>query len=211
MKPSDGMRVIGLTGGIACGKTTLAQALAEAGAPVIDADAISRALTAEGGAALPAIRAAFGDGVFQGDALDRRALAALVFAGDAARKKLEDILHPLIFTETRARLAALEASGASAAVLDVPLLYETGMDAWCDEVWCAYVPKKEQLARLMRRDGLTRKQALARVASQMPGREKARRADRVVRTDGDKRTAAAQALALWRETAFTDQRRNASH
>ena len=187
--------VIGLTGGIACGKSNLSAALKKAGAPVIDADEISRALTAPGGAALPAIRAAWGDGVFRSGELDRQALAQAVFASEEERRRLNAILHPMIFAELRRQLEAARGP----AVMDVPLLYETGLDAWCDEVWCAYVPQKEQIVRLRKRSGLTRAQALARIRSQMPALEKRRRADRVIRTDGSKEESAAKALQLWRD------------
>ncbi len=128
--------VLGLTGGIACGKSYVARLLRQRGIPVLDADAISRALTADGGAALPAVRAAFGDQVFDGDTLNRRALGEVVFADPAARKRLEGILHPLIISRMQRET---EASGAPLVAWDVPLLYETGMDAQCDEVWCVSI------------------------------------------------------------------------
>jgi len=189
-------RVIGLTGGIACGKTNLSNALRGRGVTVIDADEISRALTAEGGEALPAIRAAFGDGVFAGEKLDRRALGSAVFGDKEKLRRLNSILHPLIFARMREELAA---AGDRNVVLDVPLLYETGLDQWCDEVWCAYATQKEQLQRLMKRDGLTRAEALRRIRNQMPTREKARRATKVIRTDGSKETSASIVLSLWQQ------------
>ena len=189
-------RVIGLTGGIACGKTNLSNALRAHGVRVIDADEISRALTAEGGAALPAIRAAFGDEVFSGDALDRRALGQMVFGDEEKLRRLNDILHPMIFEAMRREM---EAAQGEHVVLDVPLLYETGLDAWCDEVWCAWTPQKDQLRRLMKRDGLTRKEALRRIRTQLSPREKARRAKQVIRTDGSKETSASIVLSLWQQ------------
>lgn len=189
--------VIGLTGGIACGKTNLTNALRAAGAQVVDADEISRALTAPGGAALPAVRAAFGDGVFDGETLNRRALGKEVFGNEEKRALLNGILHPLIFAEMKRQMA----EGAGPAVLDVPLLFEVGLDAWCDEIWCAYATQETQIKRLKKRDGLTRKEALARIRSQMPAREKARRAAHVIRTDGTKQDSAAAVLALWKQSA----------
>lgn len=189
-------RVIGLTGGIACGKTNLSNALRAHGVRVIDADEISRALTAEGGAALPAIRAAFGDEVFSGGALDRRALGQMVFGDEEKLRRLNDILHPMIFEAMRREM---EAAQGEHVVLDVPLLYETGLDAWCDEVWCAWTPQKDQLRRLMKRDGLTRKEALRRIRTQLSPREKARRAKQVIRTDGSKETSASIVLSLWQQ------------
>ena len=186
--------VVGLTGGIACGKSNLSSALRAEGARVIDADEISRSLTASGGDALPAIRAAFGDGVFEGDSLNRQALGSLVFQDEAARKTLNGILHPLVLKEMRRQMD--EAAGP--VVLDVPLLFECGIDTWCDEVWCAYLPQREQVKRLMARDGLTRREALGRIHAQMPAREKLRRSDRVIRTDGSREESAQIVLSLWR-------------
>ncbi len=187
--------VVGLTGGIACGKTNLTKALLNAGAPVIDADEISRGLTASGGVALPAIRAEWGDKVFDGEELNRRALSDIVFKDPEERKKLNAILHPMIFSAIRR--AADETPGP--VVLDVPLLFETGLDAWCNEIWCAYVPQTEQIKRLIKRADISQREALRRIRSQMPTREKVRRADHVIRTDGTKEQSAALVLALWQD------------
>lgn len=168
------MYVIGLTGGIASGKTTAADTLRQLGAQVIDADAISRALTAEGGAAAPAIQARFGT-------LDRKALGAVVFADDAARRDLNAIVHPLVQREMEAQMAA---SAAPVVVLDVPLLFEAGMEHMADEVWVVFVPKAQQIERIIARDGLSRADAIARIDSQMPTGEKLRRADVTIDTSG---------------------------
>jgi len=180
MKPNEPY-VIGLTGGIACGKSHVAQALRDLGVPVLDADAISRTLTAEGGEALPAIRAAFGDGVFAGERLDRRALGRVVFENEEQRRRLEGILHPLIIERMRWET---EQAGRPIVGWDVPLLYETGMDAQCGEVWCVYVPRYEQVRRVRRRDGLTAQEAEARIDSQIPLPEKRKRALHAISTMG---------------------------
>ena len=187
--------VIGLTGGIACGKTNLTRALQRAGAPVIDADEISRGLTAPGGPALPAIRETWGDGVFDGEALNRRALSDIVFKQPEERDKLNRLLHPLIFAEMRRQMDAQEGPVA----LDVPLLFETGLDAWCDEIWCAYVPQKEQVRRLVKREVVSQREALRRVRAQMSTREKAKKSHHVIRTDGTKEQSAQIVLSLWQE------------
>lgn len=164
------MRVIGLTGGIACGKSNVSSAMREAGVAVVDADEISRSLTAENGPALPAIRAAFGNEVFSANGtLNRKALGNLVFHNANALKQLNRIVHPMIDAEVRKRLKQLQNSGEKLCILDVPLLYETGMNRLCDTVWCVTLPRREQIKRLMVRDGLSRKQALARIHSQYPG------------------------------------------
>lgn len=186
--------VIGLTGGIACGKTTLSDALRAIGAPVIDADAISRSLTAPGGKALPAIRQAFGDTVFDGENLNRRALANLVFSTPALLSSLNAITHPLIFQQMRSEMARCNGP----VVLDVPLLFETGMDQWCDEIWCAYVPQKEQIRRLMTRDQLTYRAALQRIRAQMPAHQKAKKSHHIIRTTGSREESAAIVLSLWK-------------
>ena len=187
--------VIGLTGGIACGKSNLSNALRRIGAPVIDADEISRALTAPGGPALPAIREIWGDAVFDGEELNRRALSDIVFADPAEREKLNAIIHPLVLSEIHRQMD--ETDGP--VVMDVPLLYEVGMDTWCDEIWCAYAPQKEQVRRVRKRGQITYAEALRRIHSQMPVMEKRRRADHMIRTTGTKEESGRAALSLWQD------------
>lgn len=170
--------VLGLTGGIGCGKSAAAQYLASLGAAHIDADAISRALTAPGGAALPEIRKAFGDGVFMPDGtLNRAALAQIVFADGAQRAVLEGVVHPRVRAEVLAEIAA---SRAPVTVLDAPLLFEAGLDALCDTVWSMSLGAREQLERVCVRDGLTRAQAQARIDSQLSMAARNARAARVI-------------------------------
>lgn len=179
------MLILGLTGGIACGKSTISAALQEQGAVIVDGDALSRELTAPMGAALPAIRRRFGDGVFLPDGtLDRRALGSIVFGSDEAREALDGIMQPLLLEMIRQRIGEARGSGAAVCVLDMPLLYEKGLDSLCDRVWCAWLPPETQLSRLMARDGFTREEALQRIASQLPTDEKAARADVVIDTSG---------------------------
>lgn len=198
--------VIGLTGGIACGKSNLSRALKAHGVPVIDADEISRGLTAAGGPALGAIRARFGDGVFDGEELNRRALSDIVFSDAEARADLNGILHPMVLAEIHRQMDAQSAP----VVMDVPLLYEAGMDGWCQEIWCAYVPQKEQVRRVRKRGKVTYREALRRIHSQMPVMEKRRRADHVIRTDGPKEQSAQIVLALW-ESALSRLQGEAVH
>ena len=179
------MLILGLTGGIACGKSTISLTLRELGAVIIDGDVLSRELTAEGGKALPAIRDAFGDAVFNSDGtLDRRGLGAVVFADDQARETLDSIMQPLLREMIIEGIASARAEGAAVCVLDMPLLYEKKLDGLCDRVWCAYIPRETQLARLMDRDGFSRDEAEARLRSQIPAEEKAARADVVIDTSG---------------------------
>lgn len=185
LRPSSDMVVLGLTGGIACGKSTISLMLKELGAVIIDGDVLSRELTAEKGPALPDIRTAFGDGVFHPDGtLDRRALGAVVFSDDQARATLDAIMQPLLLTMILRAIENARQSGASVCVLDMPLLYEKDLDRLCDRVWCAYIPQETQLERLMQRDGFTREEAEARLRSQLPAAEKAARADVIIDTSG---------------------------
>lgn len=196
---------IGLTGSIACGKSGVSAYLRSLGYPVVDADAISRALTAPGGPALPALREAFGDGVFHGGVLDRRALGALVFADPAQRKRLDALLHPLIIASVARELAALEAT-ADLVFGDIPLLYECGMEALFDRIWVVSAPQEQQIARLCARDKLPREEALRRIAAQMPQEEKRRRADAVISTDGPPGCAHGQVDALLAALALPMER-----
>ena len=153
---------IGLTGSIACGKSTVSQYLRQKGCFIVDADAISRALTADGGAALPEIRRAFGDDVFSGVSLDRAKLGQLVFADAQKRETLNAILHPMILSEIRRQLDRLDAPG-QIVVGDVPLLFECGMESMFDTVWVVRAARETQIQRLFERDGLSREQAERRV------------------------------------------------
>ncbi len=176
--------VVGITGGIGSGKTAATDFLAEQGALVIDADVESRALTAENGDALPKIRETFGDAVFNEDGtLNRRALGEIVFNDEAQRRALEGILHPMVQHRMMQKIRQAGQDGVSFLFLSVPLLFETGMDALCDETWCLSLTPEEQLERVMERDHLSRSEALARIESQMPLEEKAARASLVIRTN----------------------------
>ena len=174
---------IGLTGSIACGKSTVSQYLRQKSCFIVDADAISRALTADGGAALPEIRRAFGDDVFSGASLDRAKLGQLVFADAQKRETLNAILHPMILSEIRRQLDRLDAPG-QIVVGDIPLLFECGMASMFDTVWVVRAARETQIQRLFERDGLSREQAERRIDSQMPPDEKIRRANAAIDTDG---------------------------
>lgn len=178
------MLIIGLTGGIACGKSTVSAMLQKLGASVIDADQISRSQTAPGGIALAPIREAFGDGVFHEDGtLNRAALAAAVFGHPQELAKLNAITHPLVNQQMRQDIEACRKQGAEAVVLDVPLLFESRMENWADFNVCVTVPREVQIARMASRDGFDRETALRRIESQMPVCEKAARSDVVIDTN----------------------------
>ena len=176
------MLILGLTGGIACGKSHVASVLAAMGCRVLDGDRIARTLTAPDGAALPDIRAAFGAGMLDANgALNRKALGQLIFHDPAARAKLDAIMQPLI----RSRIeAALREKTEAVTVLEMPLLFEQQLDRLCDRVWCVSLPENKQLSRLMLRDGLTEQQAMERIRSQLPLADKRMRSDVVIDTSG---------------------------
>ena len=190
--------VLGLTGGIACGKSSASSFLGSMGAHIIDAVKISRTVTAPGGEALPLIAESFGSDLIDADGrLDRRRLASIVFSDDAQRRRLEGIIHPLVQQATLKRIRELEAAGEKTAVLDVPLLYETGMDVLCDEVWVVAVPHDEQVKRVMERDNLDEDEALMRIESQMSMEEKQSRCSRVIWTDRSIQATQRELESLW--------------
>ncbi len=182
------MTVIGLTGGIGMGKSTAAAAFRRARIPVFDADAAVHWLQAPGGPALPAIGAAF-PGTVVGGALDRTRLRAAVVGNEAAMKRLEAILHPRVRRMETAFLARARRARAPAAVLDIPLLLETGGEARVDYVVVVSAPRAVQIDRVRRRRGMTGDQIAAIIARQMPDSQKRRRADLVVLTGLSRQTA----------------------
>ena len=193
--------IIGLTGGIACGKSTVAQMLQAKGAVLIDADRIAREVVEPGSPILAQVAGRFGTGVLQEDgSLDRKKLGEIVFADKAARKDLEAILHPAIRTRMWASIEASERERPQRlTVADIPLLYESGHEARFPEVMVVYVPEAVQLERLMARDKLTAEQAEARIRAQMPIEEKRRRADVVIDNSGTRENTFEQIDRFWRE------------
>jgi dephospho-CoA kinase len=175
------MLVIGLTGSIGMGKSTAAATLRRLGLPVHDADAAVHRLMARGGAAVRAVADAF-PGVERDGAVDRGLLGARVLGDNAAMKRLEAILHPLVRAEAHRFLAKQARLRRPLAVLDIPLLFETGGDQLCDVVIVVSAPSFIQRARVMRRPGMTEAKFQAILARQMPDAQKRRRADFVVQT-----------------------------
>jgi dephospho-CoA kinase len=199
--------IIGLTGSIGMGKSTAAAALRRDGVPVHDADQAVHRLLAKGGAAVTAVAAAFPGVVIDG-AVDRPALGRRVFGDAAALTRLEAILHPLVQREARAFLARARRQRRRLAVLDVPLLFETGGERRCDAVIVVSAPRAVQQARVLARPGMTPARLAAIEARQMPDAEKRRRADWVVPTGLDRRTAL---HALRRARKLVRQDRSRAH
>lgn len=194
------MRVIGLTGGIASGKTSVANLLERLGAPVIDADQLAREVVAPGERALAQIAESFGSAVLNADgSLNRAALGEVVFADPEKRRKLESITHPAIKERAEEKLARLKAAGVRTAFYVAPLLIEAGITSRVHEIWVVYLDHETQLARLMARDGLSREAALSRIASQMPMDEKRRLGRVVIDNRGSREDLEAEVLRVWRE------------
>lgn len=194
------MLVIGLTGGIASGKSTVSRMLRELGAPVVDADAIVHALQSPGRPVTAAIAAEFGAGVLRPDgSLDRAALGALVFGDPARRRALEAIVHPAVRTRMWDEVERCRQEGRPAVVLDIPLLLEGGLEQTVDQVWVVYVDRATQLARLIARDGLTVAQAEQRIAAQMDLEEKRRQASLTIDNRGSEAETRAQVATAWRQ------------
>lgn len=188
--------LVGLTGGIASGKSTLARMLAELGAQVVDADALAREVLEPGTPGLTAVVDRFGPGVLDADgSLDRAALAGVVFSDEAARRDLEGIVHPAV----GARFAAVVAAAATGTVLvhDVPLLVENGLAPRYDIVVVADAPADVRLERAVAR-GLSRDQAAARIAAQASDADRRAVADVLVDTDVDVVTTRDAVAELWR-------------
>ena len=173
------MFILGLTGSIGMGKSTTAAMFAEAGVPVHDADAVVHRLYE--GEATPLIEAAF-PGTTAAGKVDRAKLGARVLGDPDAIARLERIVHPLVTKAREGFLAEAERGGATVALLDVPLLYETGGDARCDAVVVVSAPAEIQRARAFERPGMTADKFAAILAQQMPDAEKRARADFVVDT-----------------------------
>ena len=180
------MRVIGLTGGIASGKSTVAEIIKGYGVPVVDADQLARDAVLPESPGLRQIVAAFGSAVLKDDgSLDRAALAEKIFSEPATRRTLEAILHPLIKELADKSLEELRRQGVPAACYMAPLLVEAGVTDRVDEVWVVYVDRETQLERIMRRDFLNRKDAEKRLAAQMPMDEKRGYGRVVIDNSGD--------------------------
>lgn len=193
--------IIGLTGGIASGKSTVSAMLAKLGAAVVDADQIAREVVLPGEPALREVVAAFGQAILHEDGtLNRKKLGELVFADAAKRKRLEAILHPAIRRTMAERIARLARENPERLVVaDIPLLYETGLDARYPHVLVVYVPPAVQLERLMKRDGLSEEEAGKRLAAQLPIDEKKARATWVIDNSGTREDTRRQVLDFWRE------------
>ncbi len=200
------MRVIGLTGSVGTGKSTVAKLFAELGAKVIDADRIARQVVEPNRPAWREVIRAFGRGLLRADkTLDRDKLSGLVFANPAKRHKLERIIHPRVARQMRKELRHHKRMGAANAVivLDVPLLFEVGWDNWVDDVIVVTAARSVQNARLRRRHGWSQKEVDARIRSQWTLAAKVALADHVVNNTGSMAATRKQVKQLWRNKLVT--------
>jgi dephospho-CoA kinase len=194
------MRLIGLTGGIATGKTTVARMLAQHGATVIDADELARHVVQPGEPAYDAVLQRFGADLAAADgSLDRTRLGDIVFADPEARRDLERITHPRIAELMQRGMADAFARDAPVVVLDIPLLFEGDRDDMVEGVLLVYAPRGLQLQRLVARSGLSEVDAARRVDSQLPIDEKRSRATWVIDNSGDLRDTEEQVTRWWSE------------
>ena len=191
--------ILGLTGSIAAGKSTVARMLLGKGAALVDADQVSRDLTGPGSPVLSRLVERFGSEILDSDGrLDRAVLALRVFNSPGDLEALTEITHPAIWKESLFRLAELGAMHP-VVVLMAPLLLEHGAEAIVDQVWVVDLPLEEQLRRLTDRDGLPRDEAMRRIGSQMPAAAKAARADVLIDNSGTLDQTRAQVDAAWED------------
>lgn len=183
--------IIGLTGGIASGKSTASDYIRSKGYPVLDADTYAKKATAKGGPAYQGIIDHFGAELLQDDGeIDRRKLGAIVFNDDGERKVLNQLVHPEVRRMMDADKDRLAEEGH--VFLDIPLLFENGLDRQCDITLTVYVEQETQIERLMERNGFSHSEALSRINSQMPLSEKRDRSDEVLDNSGSKNELYAQ-------------------
>jgi len=198
-----GIYVIGLTGGIASGKSTVSNMLSKLGAVVLDADLIAKEVTSPGSSGLQKLVDAFGKEILLPDgSLNRKKLAEIVFHDKDALRLLNSIVHPLVLQRIVTILDNLkrraEEDGATKiVVLDAPLLLEVGAEKLADEVWVVSVDLECQVRRLMRREGFTREEAFSRINAQMPLSEKKRYADEVIDNNGTPEETEKRVKELW--------------
>jgi dephospho-CoA kinase len=194
------MRVIGLTGGIGTGKSSVSRLLREKGVTVIDADEATRAVQSRGSEGLRRLVDEFGTSILTSDGdLDRGRLAAVAFADPQARRRLNAIVHPLVREWMADRQMAAEARGEPHVVLDIPLLFESRGAAGFDDVILVYAPEEVALRRLVEQRGMSEEQARARIAAQMPIEEKRELAQHVIDNTGTLQQLRAQTERVWAE------------
>jgi len=178
------MKVIGLTGGIGSGKSTVSQFLAELGSVILDADKVGHEAFNPDAEAWCEVVAAFGEQILAPNCeIDREKLGAIVFKNPESLARLNQIMHPRMFEIVKAQLEDYRQQGVGVVILEAPLLVEAGWTSLVDEVWVTVVPEATVLGRIKERIGLSEEEALARIRSQLPSEERVKHADMVIDTD----------------------------
>ncbi|MCG0276500.1 MAG: dephospho-CoA kinase [Thermosediminibacteraceae bacterium] len=199
------MKVIGLTGGIASGKSTVSRMLRRKGAYIIDADEIAKEIVKAGKPAWKDIIEHFGRDILNDDGtIKRRKLANIVFSDEKKLKMLNEITHPRIVEEIKKELEACKKRKEKVVVIDAALLLETGLDVLVDEVWVVAVDEKTQIERLIEREkSISYTEAMERIRAQMPLEQKLKFATRIIDNSGDVENTQNQVDKLWREIEKT--------
>lgn len=175
------MKIIGLTGGIACGKSTVSAYLKQKGAFIIDGDVIARQLSEPKKSIWQAYVDHFGSKILNTDnSLNRRLIGQIVFSDEKEKSWMNTTMHPLIKAEIIKQIDECRQNGIEVVILDIPLLYEANWDKFADEVWVVKISRQLQIERIQNRDGLTKEEAINRIDAQMSLEEKAKRADVVI-------------------------------
>jgi len=199
------VKIVGLTGGIATGKSTVASMLRELGAEIVDADELAREVVKPQQEAWKEIVEAFGAGILRKDkTIDREKLRKIVFADTTARKRLESITHPRIRALADERIQRLTAEGADAIVYDAPLLFENQIHLWIRPVILVAADPQTQKQRLRERDRLSEREIQQRLEAQMPMEKKRKLADLVIENNGDLEELKRQVQSVWEKIKKTE-------
>ena len=191
------MKIIGLTGGIGTGKSTASDYLRRQGFAVIDADRISREIVEPGTPLLKEIEAQFGSGILNGDGtLNRKALAAVVFSDRGKKDLLDRLMHGRILDEIERRIRQYQRENIRGIIVDAPLLFETGLEEKCDQVWLITADESLRVLRVCKRDGMNPEEVRARMRNQMGEEEKKERAHRIVDNSGSRESLLKQLAEL---------------
>lgn len=194
------MKIVGLTGGIATGKSTVVRMFRELGSVIVDADLLARKVVEKGSHAYNEIIREFGQGILDSNGnINREKLGEIVFTNSEAREKLNKITHPRVFALIQQEIKKAEKDGAEVVILDIPLLFESGADSWLNPVILVYADTQTQLKRLMERDGYRAERALARINSQMPIEEKRKKAHFIIDNSGDLGKTNKQVVEIWQK------------
>lgn len=191
--------IVGLTGGIASGKSTVAEFFRQKGIPVVDADEISRAVTEPDAEGAKAIEESFGSEMFVLKRLDRKKLAAYCFANKERTEKLNSVLHPIIIKEMLRQTEEYEKAGAKTVIWDVPLLFETGLDRYCNKIIAVVCNENTRILRAQKRSDISAEEVKKRISRQMSDGERKKRADYIIDNSGSREDTFLQAQKISEE------------